>query len=154
MSVCFVLCFCVGFLVRFVSCFVSCLSCVLWFVFTVLIDILNCYYEYFRMNCILVVYAPSYYFPPRSPSQVRGAPRPVPPSPFPFPSLFNQNGCHILLAIASSPWASALIDHFVFGLVLFRTGILLFVVVDLNLKLGWGCKRRWTGGGGAGAVSM
>ena len=140
-----------------VLCFFVCLvfCCVVFIVdfvvyFNVLIDILNCYYEYFRMNCILVVYAPSYYFPPRSPSQVRGAPRPVPPSPLPFPSLFNQNGCHILLAIASSPWASALIDHFVFGLVLFRTGILLFVVVDLNLKLGWGCKRRWTGGVGRG----
>ena len=148
-------CFVSGFV--FFVCLVFC--CVVFLVdfvvyFNVLIDILICYYEYFRMNCILVVYAPSYYFPPRSPSQVRGAPRPVPPSPFPFPSLFNQNGCHILLAIASSPWASALIGHIVFGLILLRTGILLFVVVDLNLKLGWGCKRRWTGGGGAGAVSM
>ena len=75
------------------------------------------------------------------------------PFPLPFPPshlFFNQNGCRILLAIASSPWASALIDHFVFGLILLRTGILLFIVVGLSLKLGWGCKRRWTWGVGRG----
>ena len=80
--------------------------------------------------------------------EVLQGPFPLPLSPSPL--FLIRTGAYILLAIASSPWTSALIDHFVFGLILFRAGILLFVVVDLNLKLGWGCKRRWTWGVGRG----
>ena len=76
--------------------------CVLWFVFTVLIDILNCYYEYFRMNCILVVYAPSYYFPLSS--QIPGlecskARFPFPPFPLTFTERVPQPPCRRLVSI-------------------------------------------------------
>ena len=55
-----VFCFCAGcfFRVLFgVWCRVSRVFCGCFYR---LIDTLNCYYEYFRMNCILVAYAPTY----------------------------------------------------------------------------------------------
>ena len=124
------------------SCFGSSEHVHFYFVF-VCFDLRIFSYELF----LVAFFCPPIYLPPpSSQSQAWGAMRPVPPIPPPSLYFIHRTGVPFSLAIASSPRASAQIDHFDWRVDSHRTRSFHSFVVDLFLKLGWGCKRRWTGG--------